>query len=64
MKTGRILVKYDGEVIGSVLTNHNMSAEEICDFAGVELAVTQEDFQGMPENGKYDLDELEIAEEV
>jgi hypothetical protein len=25
--------------------------------------MTQDDFENMPENGKYDLDELEIVEE-
>ena len=64
MKTGRILVKYDGEVIGSVLTNHSMTHEEICKMAGVELAITEEDFMNMPENGMYDLGELEIVEEA
>ncbi len=29
----------------------------------LELATTQEDFENMPENGKYDLDELEIVSE-
>lgn len=55
-------VKFDGEIIGSVLTNHSMTDEEICEMAGVDLAITQEDFEGMPENGKYDLEELEIIE--
>ena len=60
----RYIIKFDGEEIGAVTTNHSMTDEEICEMAGVELAITQEDFEGMPENGKYDLDELEIAEEV
>lgn len=57
-------VKYDGEVLGSVMTDHSMTDEEICDFAGVALAITEEDFMNMPENGKHDLDELEIIEEA
>lgn len=56
-------VKYDGEILGSVLTNHGMTDEEICEMAGVELAITREDFENMPENGKYDLEELEIVGE-
>lgn len=60
----RWLVKYDGEVLGSVLTNHRMSAEEICDFASVDLARTQEEYENSPENGKYILDELEIVLDI
>lgn len=55
-------IKMNGEVIGTVLTNHSMTDEEICEAAGVDLAITEEDFSGMPENGKYDLDDLEIVE--
>lgn len=55
------LVKYDGEVLGSVLTNHRMTVEEICDFASVDLARTQEEYENAPENGKYILDDLEIV---
>lgn len=58
----RWIVKFEDEILGSVLTDHAMTNEEICEFAGVELAVTQQDFENMPENGKYDLDELEIVE--
>lgn len=57
------LVKFENEILGSVTTNHSMTDEEICEMAGIELAKTQEDFEGMPENGMYDLDELEITEE-
>ena len=60
----KYIVKFENEVIGSVTTNHSMTDEEICEMAGVALAITQEDFEGMPENGKYDLDELEIIEEA
>jgi hypothetical protein len=56
-------VKFENEVLGTVLTNHNMTADEICEMAGVELAITQEDFENMPENGKYYLEELEIEGE-
>lgn len=59
----RWLVKYDGEVLGSVLTNHSMTDEEICEMAGVQLARTEEDYEGAPENGKYILDDLEIIED-
>lgn len=58
----RWLVKYDNEVMGSVLTNHGMTAEEICDMAGVELARTEEEYFNSPENGKYVLDDLEIIQ--
>jgi hypothetical protein len=57
------VIKSNGEVVGNVLANHSMTDEEICEAAGVELAMTQDDFENMPENGKYDLDELEIVEE-
>ena len=63
MKKDFYVVKFDGKEIGRVLTNHSMTDEEICESCGVELAITEEDFEGMPENGKYDLDELEIIEE-
>ena len=57
------LVKYDSEIIGSVTTNHSMTDEEICETAGIDLARTQEDYEGAPENGKYILENLEIVEE-
>ncbi len=57
------LVKYNDEILGSVLTNHSMTDEEICEMAGVELAKTQEDYEGSPENGKYILETLDIIEE-
>lgn len=57
------LVKSDGEIIGSVTTDHSMTDEEICELAGVELARTQEDYEGCPENGKYILEDLEIVED-
>lgn len=63
MKNAYFVVKFDGEEIGRVLANHSMTDEEICEACGVELAITEEDFEDMPENGKYDLDELEIIEE-
>lgn len=56
----RHLVKYDGEILGSVLTNHSMTDEEICEMAGVELARTEEEHLNSPENGKYVLDDLKI----
>lgn len=59
----RWLVKYEGEILGSVTTNHSMTGEEICDMAGVELARTEDDYLNSPENGKYILDELEIIED-
>lgn len=57
------VVKFDNKVLGSVLTNRSMTDEEICEAAGVELAHTQDEYENSPENGKYDLDELEIVEE-
>ncbi len=59
----RWIVKYDGEEIGSVLTNHSMSMEEICEMSGVELAITQEEYEHSPENGKYIPDDLDIVSE-
>lgn len=55
------LIKFEGEIIRRVLANHSMTEEEICESAGIRLAITQEDFEGMPENGKYDLNELEFS---
>lgn len=40
-------VMYNGEEIGRILRNHTMTEEEICDFAGIELARTQEDYENM-----------------
>lgn len=60
----RWLVKYENEILGSVLTNHRMTVEEICDFASVDLARTQEEYENSPENGKYILDELEIVLDI
>lgn len=36
---GRIKVYYKGELVGSVLQNRSMTADEIIDFAGVETDV-------------------------
>lgn len=60
----KYIVKFENEVIGSVTANHSMTDEEICEMAGVALAITEEDFMNMPENGMYDLSELEIIEEA
>lgn len=57
------LVKYDSEILGSVLTNRSMTDEEICEMAGVELARTEEDYFNSPENRKYIFDDLEIIED-
>ena len=46
------------------MTNHRMTVEEICDFASVDLARTQEEYENSPENGKYILDELEIVLDI
>lgn len=55
-------IRFDGEVLGKVETNRSMTLEEICDACGVELAQTEEDYNGMPENGKYDWEFLEVVE--
>lgn len=55
---------FDGEtdkLIGKLICNHRMTDEEICDACGIKLAKTQEDFEGMPENGMYDLGMLAIV---
>ena len=56
----RYLIKFENETIGSVMTNNSLTDEQICEIAGVKLAVTKEDFES--ENG-YALEELEIVEE-
>lgn len=56
----RYLIKFENETIGSVMTNNSLTDEQICEIAGVKLAVTKEDFES--ENG-YALEELEIIEE-
>lgn len=56
----RYLIKFENETIGSVMTNNSLTDEQICELAGVKLAVTKEDFEN--ENG-YALEELEIVEE-
>lgn len=58
------LVKYDGEVIGRVMTNHSMTDEEICEFAGVRLAMTEEEYNSAPENEIYFLEDLSIEEQI
>lgn len=59
----KLIVKFEGSEIGSVITNQSLTDEEICTSAGVDLAITQDDFEGMPDNGKFDINELEIVEE-
>lgn len=58
------LVKYDGEVIGRVMTNHSMTEEEICEYAGVRLAMTEEEYNSAPENEIYFLEDLSIEEQI
>lgn len=57
----RHIIKFEGDVIGQVLSNHSMTPEEICEMAGVELAITQDDYEHSPENGKYIMDCLEFV---
>jgi hypothetical protein len=40
----------DGEVIGTVTTNHSMTIYEACDFAGISA--------GHTEDNEYDIDTL------
>ena len=54
------VIKFDGKIIAELTTNHSMTNEEICEACGIEIAITQEDFEGLPENGMYDIDDLEI----
>ena len=54
--------KENNEVVAELTTNRSMTYEEICDACGVELAQTEEDFAGMPENGKYDIYNLDFCE--
>lgn len=60
----RHIIKFEGEVIGSVLTNHSMTEEEILYFADIQIAKTEDDFLGMPENGMYDFNDLVFEEEI
>jgi hypothetical protein len=59
----RFFVMEDDNLLGSVITDRSMTDEEICEAAGVELAISEEDFNGMPENGKHDLEDLTIEPE-
>lgn len=54
----KYVVSFNNEVLGSVITNHSMTDEEICEMAGVKIAVTQADFEN--EDG-YSIDDLEIV---
>ena len=54
--------KENNEVIAALTTNRRMTQEEVCEACGVELARTEEDFRGMPENGKYDIEDLEFIQ--
>lgn len=54
-----VILKATGEELGTALTNHSMTNDEIFDLAGVKVMVTEEDY--MTGNG-YDPDELEIVE--
>lgn len=58
----RYEIRFNDEVIGKVMTNHSMTKDEMCDLAGVKLAFTEEDYMGIPENGMYDPEEIEIVE--
>ncbi len=53
--------KENNEVIAALTTNRRMTQEEVCEACGIELAITQEDYDGMPENGKYDIECLDFT---
>lgn len=54
------IIRFEGEIIAELTTNHSMTDEEVCEACGIELARTQEDYENIPENGMYDIDDLEI----
>lgn len=58
------LIKFKNKVIGRTITNRSMTSEEICEKAGIALAATQEDYENVPENGMYALEDLKIEEEI
>lgn len=59
----RWIVKYGDEILGSVLAGSRMTDEEICDFAGVSLARSEDEYLNSPDNGFYILDDLDIFSE-
>ena len=49
--------------IGGLLYNGGMTPDAVYEAAGIKIAHTEDDYNGMPENGMHDFDELEIREE-
>lgn len=49
-----------GEILGRVITNHDMTLEEVCDVLGIKIAKTENDFEYLPDNGMYDIDDLNL----
>lgn len=51
-----------GQIIGGTQARREMTREDFCREAGVELVANQEDLAGMPENGKHNMTELTFAD--
>lgn len=56
------IIKYQGRTIGSCYANSELTKSDICEYSGVELAVTIDDRKKSPYNGMYIMDELEFRE--
>lgn len=52
---------FNNKMIGSACCASGMTDEEICEYAGIQLAHTQEEYESAPENGMYDFDDLTIV---
>ena len=53
-----VKIFYNGKQIGSLVTNHSMTDEEVCEACGIELCVTEEEWV---EDKNYFLEDLEIV---
>ena len=50
-------IKYYGEKVAEIYTNHSMTIEEACELTGIKIMKTEEDYL----NGDgYDVEGLEI----
>ncbi len=50
-------IKYYGEEVAEIYTNHSMTIDEACELAGIKIMKTEEDYL----NGDgYDIEGLEI----
>lgn len=60
----RVRIYNGDQIVGRLVYNgEGHTKNEICELCGVEVAHTQDDYENLDTNGKYDFEELTISYE-